>query len=181
MAVTDQPAEPAVVPAAPRRSLAEKVDQLFQTVHPSGRGEYTFEEVARGLEDRGGPTVSATYIWQLRRGIRDNPTKKHLEALAGFFGVPPAYFFDEQASERIEAELEFLAALRDPSVRQVALRTRGLSAEAIAPLQQIIDNLRRIEGLPEQPADADGAWPGEPVAEGQRATARRGRRSAPDS
>lgn len=165
----------------PRRALADKVDHLFKTVHPAGRGEYTFEEVARGLEERGGPTVSATYIWQLRRGIRDNPTKKHLEAVAGFFGVPPAYFFDEQASERIEAELEFLAALRDPSVRQIALRARGLSAEAIAPLQQIIDGLRRVHGLPAQAGDPDGAWPGEAEQPAEAAGGKGRRRRTPSA
>ncbi len=141
-----------------RRTLAAKVDHLFTTVHPAGRGDYTFEEVARSLEERGGPTVSATYIWQLRRGIRDNPTKKHLEALAGFFGVPPAYFFDEGASERIESELEFLAALRDSSVRLVALRARGLSPRSIGALRDMIDHLRQLEGLPDEP---QAAWPGE--------------------
>jgi len=164
--------------AAPR-SLAEKVDQLFKTIHPAGRGEYTFEEVARGLEERGGPTVSATYIWQLRRGIRDNPTKKHLEALAGFFGVPPAYFFDDAASERIESELGFLAALRDSSVRQVALRARGLSPRSIDALQTMIDHVRQLEGLPEAPP---AEWPGaaEPPAEPAAATPRRKRPIRPN-
>src|SRR3954453_11789531 len=68
-------------------TLAEKLDRLFQTVRPRDGGEFTFEEVAEGIRGRGGPTVSATYIWQLRKGLRDNPTKKHLEALADFFGL----------------------------------------------------------------------------------------------
>src|SRR5947208_2004720 len=75
--------------------LSQKLDFLSRSVHPPERGEYTFEEVADAVRAGGGPTISATYIWQLRKGIRDNPTKKHLEALAGFFGVPPAYFFDD--------------------------------------------------------------------------------------
>jgi hypothetical protein len=46
---------------------------------------------ARGCE----PTDPATYLRQLRKGLRDNPTKRHLEALADFFGVAPIYFFDD--------------------------------------------------------------------------------------
>src|SRR2546427_7968433 len=71
--------------AAGASMLAERVDRLFRTIHPRNRGEYSFEEVAEAIRARGGPTVSATYLWQLRKGLRDNPTKKHLEALADFF------------------------------------------------------------------------------------------------
>src|ERR671927_1382388 len=100
------------------RSLSEKLDRLFQTVRPRDGGEYSFEEVAEALRERGGPTISATYLWQLRKGIRDNPTKRHLEALADFFGVSPAYFFDDEASARIDAELLLLTMLRDTGARQ---------------------------------------------------------------
>src|SRR5438270_311624 len=109
-------------PAAPRRTLAHKLERLFHTMHPKDRGEYSLEEVAEGIRQRGGPTISATYIWQLRKGLKDNPTKKHLEALADFFGVSPLYFFDDEAAARIDAELRLLIALRDGPVRHLALR-----------------------------------------------------------
>ncbi len=125
-------------------TLAEKLDALFRAVHPRGR-EYTHEEVARGAEALGGPTISATYVWQLRKGMRNNPTKRHLEALAGFFGVPPAYFFDDEASDRIAEELELLAALRDEDVRSMALRAADLSPPARAALTQLIEQLRETD------------------------------------
>jgi transcriptional regulator with XRE-family HTH domain len=136
------------------RTLAQKLDHLFRTVHP-GRGEYSFDEVAKAIQARGGPTISATYLWQLRKGLRDNPTKKHLEALADFFGVSPAYFFDDAAAERIDAELALLAALRDASVRQVALRAVGLSPQTLDAIAEMIDRIRQLEGLP----DAGGSAP----------------------
>src|SRR5579884_390058 len=77
------------------RSLADRIDHLLTTVHPRDRGPYTYEEVAEGIRAQGGPTISAQYLNQLHRGRRDNPTKQHLEALARFFGVPVAYFFDD--------------------------------------------------------------------------------------
>src|SRR5437588_2204516 len=126
-------------------TLAEKVDRLFRTIHPRDRGEYSFEEVAEGLRARGGPTVSATYLWQLRKGLRDNPTKKHLEALADFFGVSPAYFFDDEAAQRIDAELDVLAALRDAPVRQIALRAVGLSPESLATISDMVERVRQLE------------------------------------
>jgi transcriptional regulator with XRE-family HTH domain len=137
------------------RTLAEKVDRLFRTIHPKDRGEYSFEEVAEGIRARGGPTVSATYLWQLRKGLRDNPTKKHLEALADFFGVSPSYFFDEEAAKRIDAELDMLAALRDSPVRQIALRAVGLSAESLATIADMVERVRQLEGIPE-PGEQSG-------------------------
>jgi transcriptional regulator with XRE-family HTH domain len=133
------------------RTLAEKIDRLFAVVHPP-KGEYTHEEVANAIRDAGGPTVSATYIWQLRKGLRDNPTKKHLEALSSFFGVPVAYFFDEEAAARIDAELALLSAIRDAQVRQVALRASGLSTESLETIAEMIERVRTLEGLPDDPA-----------------------------
>jgi len=137
-----------------RRSLAEKVDRLFKAVHP-GEGEYTHEEVATAIRAAGGPTVSSTYLWQLRKGLRDNPTMRHLEALSDFFGVPPAYFFDDELSARIDAELTLLASLRDARVRQVALRTSGLSAESMGAIVEMIERVRQLEGLAALPAEGD--------------------------
>ncbi|MGW0569854.1 helix-turn-helix domain-containing protein [Streptomyces tauricus] len=132
-----------------RGSLAAKVDRLFSTVRRSPDGdEYTFEEVAAAIKERGGATISATYLWQLRKGLRDNPTKRHLEALADFFDIPPAYFFDDAEAERIDAELVLLAALRDASVRQIALRARGLSERSLDAIKDMVDHVRELEGLP---------------------------------
>ncbi len=138
-------------------TLAEKLDRLFQTVRPRDGGEFTFEEVAEGIRGRGGPTVSATYVWQLRKGLRDNPTKKHLEALADFFGVAPSYFFDDEAAVRIDQELQLLAALRDAGVRHLALRACGLSAESLTTIASMIERVRELEGV--RDGRADGALP----------------------
>lgn len=129
------------------RSLAEKLDSLFELFHRPGGGQYTHEEVAVALRERGGPTISATYVWQLRKGHRDNPTKRHLEALADFFGVPPSYFFDDEAAARIDEELKLLAAMRDASVRGVALRAAGLSTDSLTFVREAIEHARRLEGL----------------------------------
>lgn len=52
-----------------------------------------------------GVTISQSYIWQLRKGKKDNPTLKHLQALADFFGVPAAYFFDSEVTARVNDQL----------------------------------------------------------------------------
>lgn len=132
-------------------TLAEKLDRLFRTVQPKGGGEFTYEEVASTIRERGVP-ISHTYVWQLRKGARDNPTKRHLEALAEFFGVNPAYFLDDEAGRRIDEQLELLVALRDNAVRSVALRAAGLSGPSLAAIQGMIEHARHIEGLPDEPS-----------------------------
>jgi transcriptional regulator with XRE-family HTH domain len=143
--------------APTRRSLAEKIDHLFTVVHPA-HGEYTHEQVATAIEKAGGPTISATYLWQLRKGLRDNPTKRHLEALSSFFGVPPSYFFDDDVAAQVDTELELLTAMRDPQVRQLATRAAGLSPDTLKTLLGMIERARQLEGLPDpaQPSPRRG-------------------------
>lgn len=132
--------------------LAVKINRLFRVVRPSGSPEYSTEEVARliteeGVRKQNGLTISGTYIWQLRKGYKDNPTKKHLEALAYFFKVDPSYFFDEEQGKLIGAELELVAAMRDAGVHSIALRANGLSPRSIDAIRGMIESARQLEGL----------------------------------
>lgn len=140
-------------PAGP--SLADKLNHLFRTVRPQGRGPYNSEEVARELTASGVP-ISGSYIWMLRKGQRDNPTLRHVEALAKHFGVPPAYFFDDQVTEEVNAQLRLLTALRDAQVHSVALRAAGLSAASLDSIREVIDRVRALEGLPAEPPESTG-------------------------
>ena len=128
-------------------SLADKIDFLFKTVHASGRAEATYAEVAAAVTAATGISISASYLHQLRMGQKDNPTKRHLEALAKFFGVPPAYFFDDETTARVEAELALLTAVQDAGVRDVALRASGLSAKSLDAITDMINRVRELEGL----------------------------------
>lgn len=69
--------------------LARKLNRLFETIHPAGRGKYSPEEVAKAIGEAGDGSISPADIYMLRKGQRDNPTKRHLELLAKFFGVTP--------------------------------------------------------------------------------------------
>ena len=135
------------------RTLAEKLEYLFRTVRESGRREYSNEEVSAAIARDQGETISASYIWYLRTGQRDNPTFKHLNALAKFFGVPPAYFFDDETSNAVEAELALLAAMKDAGVRDVALRAAGLSPESLDTISDVITRVRQLEGLQPRPRE----------------------------
>jgi transcriptional regulator with XRE-family HTH domain len=127
------------------QTLAAKIDALFRAVRRPSREQYSHEEVAKACREATGESFSATYLWQLRTGRRDNPTKRHLEVLAQFFQVPVAYFFDDDQGDAMAKELELLTALRDAGVRNMALRAVSLSPEAVGTITDIIDVLARRE------------------------------------
>ncbi|WP_371534943.1 MULTISPECIES: XRE family transcriptional regulator [unclassified Streptomyces] len=137
------------------RSLAAKLNYLFETVVPAGRGPYSTEEVARAISS-GSVSISGSYIWLLRKGQRDNPTLKHVEALARFFGVPPAYFFDDQVTQDVDRELALMVALRTAGVQHVALRAAGLSPKTLRTIKEIIEHARELEGLPGESVTGPG-------------------------
>lgn len=152
-----------------RSSLAQRVDHLFKSVQPKGR-EYSYEEVARGCEQLTSGKFSKTYVWQLRTGQRDNPTKRHLEALAAFFGVPVAYFFDDAAdrdaadrdasdrdvSDRIDSQLAFTRAFMDASIRDIALWALEMDGPARRSLWRIVSEISEMQNS--RSATTPSAW-----------------------
>ena len=97
-------------------------------------------------------------LWQLRTGRRDNPTYKHLSALARFFGVSPMYFFDEAEAGRDAIPVEVTLALKDDEVREITLRAAGLSERSLQAIRNMIETARAVERLPEE-------TPGSPQSE----------------
>lgn len=137
-------------------ALADRLDHLF-TARGGRKGrEPTYREVATAIADRGGPTVSPSYIWQLRTGLKDNPTLKHLQALAGYFQVEPAYFFDASTAERVDADSALTTAMTNPAVRAVALAAADLSPASLTMVRLVIDQTRALE----LNAKRHGATPG---------------------
>jgi hypothetical protein len=87
---------------------------------------------------------------------------KHVEGLAAFFGVPVNYFFNDDVAARVDAELDLLVALREGPIRQIALRAAGLSTESLQAIAEMIEHVRRLEGLPESPPGRSAAGPVDP-------------------
>lgn len=127
------------------KTLASRIDRLFDVVRRPNGTQFSHEEVARACREASGETFSGTYLWQLRTGQRDNPTKRHLESLAQFFDVPISYFFEDGQGSAVVKELELLSALRDARVRSVALRAVELSPDGIDMISEMIDLVARRE------------------------------------
>ena len=107
-------------------TFSARLNRLFDTVYPPGRGPHTSAEVIAALKAEG-VTMSAPYLSQLRSGNRTNPSSATMAALANFFRIKPAYFTDDEYYEKLDKELSWLLVMRDEGVRRIALRASGLS------------------------------------------------------
>jgi transcriptional regulator with XRE-family HTH domain len=129
-------------------ALAERLNELFRLSRPGGR-PWTNDEVATEIK-KSDPEirVSGAYLSALRNGTRRQPSRDLLAALAKFFGVSPAYFFHSDQADRILQQLAALDELRQAGVRGVALRAAGLPAESLVAVTAVLDQLRKLQGLP---------------------------------
>ena len=128
-------------------TFSARLNRLFDTVYPPGRGPHTSAEVVVALKAEGITTMSAPYLSQLRSGKRTNPSKATMNALANFFRIQPDYFTDEYYYRKLDQELTWLATLRDEGALRIAMRTIRLSAAALEEIIQLADEWRRKEHL----------------------------------
>ncbi|MFD9890072.1 XRE family transcriptional regulator [Amycolatopsis sp. NPDC059027] len=132
--------------SGPGSTLADRLNYLFDTVQ-DGRlmRPYTNGEVARAVVAAGG-SLSENYLWMLRNGQKDNPTFKHLKAIADFFGVPAGYFFDDAVEGRLRDQLAALkAATGSGDIRLMASRAGELSPENRRKIVDMVDMVYRLE------------------------------------
>lgn len=145
------------------KTFAERLDHLFLHEHPHTRGPFSPREVADAINQAAGEAIiSHSYIWQLRTGKKDNPTRTHIQALAAFFKVSPLYFFDDEDGEQAEPALK--RALRDTEVRDTALLAAGLSQQTLQTIKDMLARARTLEGLPG--IDEAGDAPASPALPG---------------
>ncbi|WP_405900021.1 helix-turn-helix domain-containing protein [Streptomyces sp. NBC_00727] len=142
-------------------SLADRLNHLFATVGPDSGQEYSNEYVAAAIRKAGVP-ISQSYIWQLRKRRKENPTLRHLQALADFFGVPAAYFFDNGVARRVEDQLTALRAEQDRlaqnggrDVRLMAMRAGELSPARRKQVMELIDVVYKLEQAERRSASGD--------------------------
>jgi len=134
------------------RSLAGKLNNLFANSTTRRGQEYSNEQVAAAIVATG-VTISQSYIWQLRKGKKDNPTFKHLQALAAYFGVPVSYFFDDEVTDRVDQQLEELKAeqvrlnniMGSSDAQLMALRAGELSPQGRRQVMDLLDVVHRLE------------------------------------
>ena len=135
-------------PAGNSSDLSEKLNRLFEVMRKPSEPTMSNPAAAAAITSQTGVSISATYLWQLRTGAKTNPTVQHLRAIAEFFGVS-AYFLIEPGSHpQIDAQLNFIQALRDSGVSGLAMRAQGLTTDSINSLAAMADQIRQLEHLP---------------------------------
>ncbi|MGW5877859.1 helix-turn-helix domain-containing protein [Nocardiopsis terrae] len=127
------------------RSQSARLAFLFRVVRTKGGRPYTPRNAAEELR-QGGFDITAGQVEALTESWADAPEGIET-AFADFFGVPTAYFTDDQVATEVERELALLAALRDSGVKQLALRAAGLSPRSLDSLARMVESAREIEGL----------------------------------
>jgi transcriptional regulator with XRE-family HTH domain len=131
--------------------LAIKLNKLFDVMHSPSEAVLSNAAAAQAITENTGVSISPAYLWQLRSGLKTNPTVAHLRAIAEFFGVSASYLIDAGVDEHLETQLGLLQALRDAGVRDLAMRASGLTTAALANVAAIVDHVRELEKLPPLP------------------------------
>ncbi|WP_410597077.1 XRE family transcriptional regulator [Amycolatopsis sp. lyj-23] len=132
------------------RDFADKLNHLF-TVTKSPEGDEYSNDFAAESITAADTKISGTYIWQLRKRKRDNPTIKHVEGLAKFFGVPVNYFFDDDVTDRVNQQLRELAAEQerlkanagDEEAQRIAMRAGELTPDRRQLVMDLLDVVYR--------------------------------------
>ena len=115
--------------------MALRMQYLLAMVRKADDRAYSIDEIARGTG------VSLTYLRNMLAGRQDNPSRKVIAALADFFEVSPAYFFDTNGGDA--------AADGEPASEiEVALR----SAARLGPegRRLLLDMIRLAERITRQ-------------------------------
>ncbi|MFJ8692601.1 hypothetical protein [Streptomyces roseolilacinus] len=136
------------------RKLAQRLNELIGAFYPDERRRPGYAKLAKEISETTGGKISGTYLWELATGKKSNVTLEQLDVLAEFFGVPPEFFFNDEVSERVSAQLALAVALRDTKVRNLALRAEGLSPATLDALLAMVNEARRVQNLPN--ADENG-------------------------
>lgn len=143
------------------RSLLQQLDQrlthLIKTIYPDESKRPGYSRLAQEIHEKTGRKISSTYLWELATGRKRNVTVEQLEVLADFFGVPPAYFFDEEAAAKVNKQMKLAVAMGSARIRNLAMRADGLSEASLDAILSMVTAARGLQNLP--PADSEGDDP----------------------
>lgn len=162
----DEPTSNTSNPDDPRGPLARRLDALFVKHGVSNL------HVARELAEAG-VKVSHGYLSLLRRGQRDDPSYRLLQALADYFGVTAEYFSGPDPSYQ-DAEVAAVMAIANAErIKAISHHASGLSPESVELIQLMIAKARAAEGLPAiepAPPRSDDAGTGPDVSPSENST-----------
>lgn len=123
--------------------LSRKIDLLLDVVVPPDAGRYEFNDIQGALAEQG-IKLSRTRWHHIKRGTA--PVRQPKEVLAGladFFRVDQSYLLepDGETPQRIQHELELLAAMRRAKVKDFATRTLSeVDNDTLSAIAELLDD-----------------------------------------
>jgi transcriptional regulator with XRE-family HTH domain len=134
--------------------VAQRLDHLIGIVHGRGRGPMSEEEIAEQMgRERTGAGSSAADIRRMREGLDRRHDPAHLDALAAFFGVKPAYFVDAEVAARTDEQLEVIAMMRDRGIRGISCLPENATLDTVKAYLAMMDDAVPVEQIPTPAAD----------------------------
>ena len=116
-------------------TLAGRLDALFRTVGQQAGIEPGYQSVVDAMASNSGLTISATYLYMLRTGRRDNPRVDVIRGLAAYFHVPAGYLLDTDHNDEDADRLTFYRAVQQAGLLSLVGQLQALSPasrEAVA-------------------------------------------------
>ena len=126
--------------------LARKIDLLLDVMVTADGRPYEFQDIQTALAEKG-VKLSRTRWHHIKAGdatVRQPP--EVLTALAEFFQVNPDYLLNSDGAvpERIQHELELLAAMRRAKVKEFATRTLAdVDNETLDAIAALLDDSQK--------------------------------------
>ncbi|MBO0897387.1 MULTISPECIES: hypothetical protein [Arthrobacter] len=123
--------------------LARKIDLLLDVVQTSEGKPFEFHDIQSALAEKG-IKLSRTRWHHMKSG--DATVRQPVEVVTGlaeFFQINPSYLLeaDGEVPERIQSELELLAAMRRAKVREFATRTLSeVDSETLDAIAALLDD-----------------------------------------
>lgn len=119
------------------QTIAQLVNELFDTHRKSDGKEYTHVEIAMEM----GGAIDPSYLSKLRSNKVPNPGRQTLLVLCRAFRVPPTYFFPELTQDQVESGDD-----QNPQAQlRTALRSAGLDPDVQRKVEALINALRKAE------------------------------------
>jgi len=129
--------------------ILQRMRYLFENyLSPKTHEPLTGKEISERAAELG-YNLSTSYVLSLRNGSKTNPSLEALDALAAVFGVEINYFFTVSETKKTHkpssAENAVAAAMRNGSVRNIALDAAKMTPEAQRTLARIARELSQLD------------------------------------
>jgi transcriptional regulator with XRE-family HTH domain len=138
-------------------TMSERLQYLLETHRRPNGKKWSIRQIVTNLNERGYTQINRQIVAGILNGDADDPRLSHLQALADFFAVPVAYFYEPDHPLAKEEAL-ISEAMRDANIQRIVLEMAGLQkagraqvAKLYPVMLKLIEEVRSQEqGMPSE-------------------------------